>query len=141
MFGSPSGLGVPCSLTFATRNGASPSLYVMPVNRRNAVLEAEHEVEQILGMLDGPDAHGALDELRLREGFQRIAFSCDVLPEIAGPCGVAQEAFLATLVRPSDFRVRQQFRDALAELRASVRTARRAISTGEWSATDGPLPK
>lgn len=109
----------------------------MPVSRRIAVLEAEHEVEQILAMLDRPEAPGVPEEQRLRQGFQRIAFSCDALPEIAGPCSVAREAFLATLVRPSDLRVQQAFRDALAELRVSVRMARRAISTGEWSATEG----
>ncbi len=97
-------------------------------------------MEQILAMLDGSDTLGGPNETRVRQGFQRIALSCDVLPEIAGPCVSARQAFLDTLVRPSDFQVRQQFRDALAELRVSVRTARRAISTGEWSAVESPPP-
>lgn len=110
------------------------------VSRRIAIQEAEQDIERLMALVSRSDDCAAVDEVAMRQTLQRIAFSCADIGQIGVSSAAARDAFKAAMLRPSDLRLRQHFRDTLSDLRMSVREARRALATSEWPAPDPTAP-
>ena len=108
----------------------------MPLNRRTAVEETEREIELILAQVDRAEAGQKFDELAVRQSLGRCVAASDSVAEIVAPCSAARELMLACVLRPTDLRLRHQFRDAITDLRMALREVRRTLSTQEWPADE-----
>ena len=104
----------------------------MPLNRRTAIEETEREIDTILSLVDRAEAGQSFDELAVRQSLGRCLSACESIAEIVVPCHDARELMLACVLRPTDLRLRHKFRDAVTDLRVTLREARRTLATQEW---------
>lgn len=104
----------------------------MLLNRRTAVEETEREIETILSLVDRAEVGKPFDELAVRQSLGRCISASESVAEIVAPCNAARELMLACVLRPTDLRLRHRFRDAITDLRHTLREVRRTLTTQEW---------
>ncbi len=112
----------------------------MPLNRRIAIDETEQEIESILSHVDRAESGMPFDELAVRQALGRCVSAADSIERIVRPCHVARELMLACVLRPTDLKLRHQFRDAVTDLRMALREERRALTTDDWTAEEQASP-
>lgn len=111
----------------------------MLLNRRTAVEEIEREIDTILSLVDRAEDGQPFDELAVRQSFGRCISASESVAEIVAPCNAARELMLSCVLRPTDLRLRHRFRDAVSDLRMTLREVRRTLTTQEWP-VDEPAP-